>query len=93
MAPPFLLGKTEESIWSGMASQSGSPAGYTTRDDDPSNVQFFNEHWQSTGDKKTQARTLTEITRVPKHILTDGLFILRPCVAQVMSWAADRMTT
>ena len=59
----------------------------------PNNVQFFNKEWQVIGDKKTRARTLNRITGVPEHILTDGLPRNRPCVAQIMSWAADRMTT
>ncbi|KAL4074896.1 heterokaryon incompatibility protein-domain-containing protein [Scleroderma yunnanense] len=59
----------------------------------PSNVQFFNRDWQPIGDKRKLAPTLTRITRVPQHILTDGLFGNRPCVAQIMSWAANRTTT
>jgi len=59
----------------------------------PSNVQFFNKEWQAIGDKRTLARTLQEITGVPEHILMDGLYGDRPCVAQIMSWAADRTTT
>ena len=59
----------------------------------PSNVQFFNSNWKSIGDKKMLARTLTCITQVPEHILKEGLFGNRPCVAQIMSWAAKRTTT
>ena len=59
----------------------------------PSNVQFFNKNWQPIGDKKTLAWSLEQITCVPKHILADGLEGNRPCVAQIMSWAADRTTT
>ena len=59
----------------------------------PSDVRFFNKNWQPIGDKTTLAPTLAEITRVPEHILTDGLPSNRPCVAQIMSWAADRKTT
>ncbi|KAL4070150.1 hypothetical protein V8B97DRAFT_537929 [Scleroderma yunnanense] len=58
-----------------------------------SNVQFFNKDWQPMGDKKTHANTLSKITRVPAHILVDGLPSNRPCVAQIMSWAANRKTT
>ncbi|KAL4071175.1 hypothetical protein V8B97DRAFT_1964775 [Scleroderma yunnanense] len=46
----------------------------------PSNVQFFNSHWQPIGDKKTLSRTLSRITGVPQHILSDGLSGNRPCV-------------
>ncbi|KAL4078659.1 heterokaryon incompatibility protein-domain-containing protein [Scleroderma yunnanense] len=59
----------------------------------PKNVQFFNKNWRHIGDKRTQAETLAGITRVPQHILRDGLPFNRPCVAQIMSWAADRTTT
>ena len=59
----------------------------------PSNVQFFNKEWEPIGDKRRLARTLEKITGVPGHILTDGLYGDRPCVAQIMSWAANRTTT
>ena len=59
----------------------------------PSDVQFFNKEWQAIGDKRTLARTLEGITGVPEHILRDGLYGDRPCVAQIMSWAANRTTT
>jgi len=59
----------------------------------PSNVQFFSKDWQSIGDKNTLAPTLRNVTGIPEHILTDGLHGNRPCVAQIMSWAAHRKTT
>ena len=59
----------------------------------PSDVQFFNNNWQHIGDKKTLERILSNITRVPPHILKDGLDANRPCIAQIMSWAANRTTT
>ena len=59
----------------------------------PRNVQFFNKEWQHIGDKRTLRRTLNDITGVPEHILTDGLYGNRPCIARIMSWAADRTTT
>ena len=58
----------------------------------PSNVQFFNTNWTCIEDKKTFALTLTNITGVPMHILKEGLAGNRPCVAQIMSWAAYRTT-
>ncbi|KAL4070108.1 hypothetical protein V8B97DRAFT_1917823 [Scleroderma yunnanense] len=33
----------------------------------PGNVQFFNQDWQSIGDKRTLACTLEEITQVPSY--------------------------
>ena len=59
----------------------------------PRNVQFFNRCWESIGDKKMLAHTLSRITGVPPCILADGLSSNRPCVAQIISWAADRTTT
>ena len=59
----------------------------------PSNVQFLNKAWQNIGDKKTLAPTLRNITGIPEHILIHGLQGDRPCVAQIMSWAAWRTTT
>ena len=57
----------------------------------PSNVQFLNKNWQNIGDKRTLAPTLVGITGIPVHI--HGLNGNRPCVAQIMSWAAHRKTT
>ena len=59
----------------------------------PSDVQFFNKNWKHIGDKKTLAWTLTDITRVPTHILRDGIDANCPCVARIISWAANRTTT
>ena len=59
----------------------------------PSNIQFFNKDWQSIGYKRTLAPTLQKITGIPEHILVHGLRGNRPCVAQIMSWAAYRTTT
>ena len=59
----------------------------------PTDVQFFNEVWKPIGNRRTLAHVLAKITRVPWNILTDGLSSHRPCVAQILSWAADRTTT
>ena len=59
----------------------------------PRNVQFFNKDWHPIGDKRTLAPILESITRVPQHILKEGLSSNHPCVAQIMSWAANRTTT
>ena len=59
----------------------------------PQNLQFFNKDWQPIGNKKRLAHTLTWITGVPEHILADGLGGNHPCVAQIISWAANRTTT
>ena len=59
----------------------------------PRDVLFFNSDWHPIGDKRTLSLTLERITQVPQHILKDGLSSNRPCVAQIMSWAANRITT
>ena len=59
----------------------------------PRNLQFFNKHWRPIGDKNNLADILNMITGVPEHILADGLEGNRPCVAQIISWAAKRTTT
>ena len=59
----------------------------------PRNLQFFNKDWQPIGNKKRFARDLQWITGVPTHILANGLEGNRPCVAQIISWAACRTTT
>ncbi|KAL4063678.1 hypothetical protein J3A83DRAFT_4074327, partial [Scleroderma citrinum] len=57
----------------------------------PKDVQFFNKGWQLIGNKRALVHTL--IIRVLQHILMDGLSRNRPCIAPIMSWAADRRTT
>jgi len=59
----------------------------------PSDVQFFNKNWQNIGDKRMLAPALENITGIPQHILTHGLCGNRPCVAQIMSWAANHTMT
>ena len=59
----------------------------------PRDVRFFNKDWYPIGDKKTLAPTLQTITQVPRDILKEGLSSNRPCVAQIISWAANRTTT
>ena len=59
----------------------------------PSVVRFFSKDWLDLGDKKLLASSLSVITRVPQRILENGLPTERPCVAQIMSWAANRKTT
>ena len=59
----------------------------------PRDVQFFNKDWHPIGDKRTLSSILEGITRVPQHILKEGLSSNRPCVAQIISWAANWTTT
>ncbi|KAI6030379.1 heterokaryon incompatibility protein-domain-containing protein [Pisolithus marmoratus] len=60
----------------------------------------FREKWEWIGDKAELAWTLTEITRIPKKVLNEGLLKAlstvkdsNPSVAEIFSWAADRTTT
>jgi len=59
----------------------------------PRDVQFFNKDWYPIGNKSALSLILQDITRVPQDILREGLSSNRPCVAQIMSWAANRTTT
>ncbi|KAI6040090.1 heterokaryon incompatibility protein-domain-containing protein [Pisolithus marmoratus] len=63
----------------------------------PKEVEFFNKNWVSIGTKHDLTSTLEDITRIPEEVLNDGQVLntnprRRPCVARVMSWAADRKT-
>ena len=59
----------------------------------PRDLRFFNRAWHSIGDKRTLSPILEYITGVPQDILEEGLSSNRPCIAQIMSWAANRTTT
>ena len=59
----------------------------------PRDVRFFNRDWHFIGDKRVHSSVLENITRVPQEVLKEGLSSDRPCVAQIMSWAANRTTT
>ncbi|KIK15642.1 hypothetical protein PISMIDRAFT_114778, partial [Pisolithus microcarpus 441] len=65
----------------------------------PTELEFFNKNWVSIGTKQNLAFTLQDITRIPRGGLKGGKTLnsinsrMRPSVAQIMSWAADRKTT
>lgn len=59
----------------------------------PKVVRFFDQKWECIGDKKRLAAVLSGITRIPTPVLTEGLDSVRPSVARIISWAADRRTT
>ncbi|KAI6004964.1 heterokaryon incompatibility protein-domain-containing protein, partial [Pisolithus marmoratus] len=59
----------------------------------PKRVEFFNRDWVPIGSKQRLAGMLERITRIPCEVLMNGLAAKRLCVAQIMSWAADRKTT
>lgn len=59
----------------------------------PKVVHFFDQRWEPIGDRTQLADILSEITRIPQHILKNEPDFERPGVAQIMSWAADRTTT
>jgi hypothetical protein len=58
----------------------------------PQRVTFFNAKWQSIGDKKALEKHLSQITRIPLHVL-HGAKLSSISVASKMSWAAKRQTT
>ncbi|KAI6147949.1 heterokaryon incompatibility protein-domain-containing protein, partial [Pisolithus tinctorius] len=58
----------------------------------PKQVEFFNRDWVPIGGKQDLAGMLEKITRIPPGILKDGRIPRSVCVAQIMSWAADRET-
>ncbi|KAI5993762.1 heterokaryon incompatibility protein-domain-containing protein [Pisolithus orientalis] len=60
----------------------------------PKQVEFFNKDWVHIGGKQNLANTLEKVTQIPIDVLKDASEISRRfCVAQIMSWAADRKTT
>ncbi|KAI6145781.1 heterokaryon incompatibility protein-domain-containing protein [Pisolithus tinctorius] len=59
----------------------------------PKQLEFFNMAWVSIGNKRRLALALKDITKIPPEVVRDGLAAKRPCIAQIMSWAADRKTT
>lgn len=59
----------------------------------PEDVQFFNKGWARLGTKRSLEDTLWRITRIPPDVLLDSAALRNICVAQIMSWAADRKTS
>ncbi|KAI6023400.1 heterokaryon incompatibility protein-domain-containing protein [Pisolithus marmoratus] len=64
----------------------------------PTEIKFFNKNWVPIGTKQDLISTLEEITGIPEEVLNDeqvlrSTRLLRPSVAQIMSWAADRKTS
>ncbi|KAI6120313.1 hypothetical protein EDD16DRAFT_892092 [Pisolithus croceorrhizus] len=59
----------------------------------PKQVEFFNKNWVTVGRKEELAEALEKITRIPIDVLRDGQKRTCFCVAQIISWAADRETT
>ncbi|KAI6003166.1 hypothetical protein F5J12DRAFT_838658 [Pisolithus orientalis] len=59
----------------------------------PKRVKFFNRDWLPLSGKENLVDTLEKITRIPIDVLKDGRIPRRVCVAEIMSWAADRKTT
>ncbi|KAI6143091.1 heterokaryon incompatibility protein-domain-containing protein [Pisolithus tinctorius] len=59
----------------------------------PKEVVFFNKGWVSIGNKGDLANGLEDITGIPGEVLSGDLAPKDLCVAQIMSWAAERETT
>ncbi|KAI6149480.1 heterokaryon incompatibility protein-domain-containing protein [Pisolithus tinctorius] len=59
----------------------------------PKRIEFFNKNWVSIGSKASLADMLQKVTHIPREVLLNTPTEQRPCIAQIMSWAADRKTT
>ncbi|KAI6005491.1 heterokaryon incompatibility protein-domain-containing protein [Pisolithus albus] len=65
----------------------------------PNKAKFFNKNWVSIGTKWDLKSTLENITQIPEEVLVDEKILRstnpwkRPCIAHIMSWAANRKTT
>jgi hypothetical protein len=59
----------------------------------PSEVVFFNSHWQTLGTKLTLLMELSHITLVPPLVLLHREEIFTASIAQRMSWVSSRETT
>ncbi|KIK13029.1 hypothetical protein PISMIDRAFT_119679, partial [Pisolithus microcarpus 441] len=59
----------------------------------PKEVRFFNKDWVHIGSKWQLAPMLQDVTGIPSKVLRSGLAGKHFCVAQIMSWAANRETT
>lgn len=59
----------------------------------PKVIHFYDRRWNHISDKAQLAATLSIMTRIPRRILENGFVPGCASVAQIMCWAADRMTT
>lgn len=59
----------------------------------PRHVQLYTRDWQLVGSKVTLAHALKIVTGIPIPVLCRGLSSSRLSIAQIMSWAANRVTT
>ncbi|KUI53494.1 Vegetative incompatibility protein HET-E-1 [Cytospora mali] len=64
----------------------------------PESVRFFDAEWREFGDKISHSRQIASITGIRESVLLDSVVDVRHamdavCVAQKMSWAANRVTT
>jgi hypothetical protein len=58
----------------------------------PSNLVFYDCHWQSIGSKRQLMSSISQITRVNKKVL-DGEDFTSTSIAQRMAWVSARETT
>lgn len=62
----------------------------------PAVVRFYGAKWHSIGDRKALRRLINQATEIPDRILKCGFShndSKKPCIAEIMSWAAGRKTT
>jgi hypothetical protein len=59
----------------------------------PTSVQFYDKQWLLLGEKKSMVPILNEITGINENVLENHHWLRTTCVAQKMSWAAQRTTS
>ncbi|KAK3661195.1 hypothetical protein LTR56_000318 [Elasticomyces elasticus] len=58
----------------------------------PQDMTFYDQHWNCLGTKKDLLDALSNITRIPRDVLSHHRHFSTCSVAQRMSWASDRET-
>lgn len=59
----------------------------------PRSMLFFDKEWNEIGNKKDLEHILSDVTKIPTHVLRDSSMIRNIPIAHRMSWAARRETT
>lgn len=62
----------------------------------PPVVRFYGAEWHNIGDRKDLRALITQATQIPDRFLKCGFSHdddRKPCIAEIMSWAAGRKTT
>ncbi|KAK3679921.1 hypothetical protein LTR78_000298 [Recurvomyces mirabilis] len=59
----------------------------------PKEICFFDSHWRSVEYPDNLPQLISAITKIPVAVLTQQIPITDCCLAQLLSWAADRRTS